>query len=248
MLVGQILGIICFPNMVLLSRKPAARWPAIAGPANGPIICVDPGHPSEVSDGTKGGLITEMHAAWLVSLKFRALLVSAGYQVVLTKTSEKQMVTNRRRAEIGNHYKAKFMVRLHCDDGNHEGIAMYYPDRSVKLQGHFGPSKEVLKTSAAYAKVFHRVVVGALKDKLHDAGLHTDGQSYVGGKQGALTGSVFSEIPVVLVEMAVLSNPTDDKFISSEQGQMRLAKALSLGVKSLVPIKSDPTHAIASRP
>ena len=34
-------------------------------------------------------------------------------------------------------------------------------------------------------------------------GVKTDRQTAIGGKQGALTGSVFSEVPVVTVEMLV---------------------------------------------
>ena len=39
-------------------------------------VCIDPGHPSEVGEGTRGKRITEMKAAWKV-----ALLLKVGIRV-----------------------------------------------------------------------------------------------------------------------------------------------------------------------
>lgn len=211
-------------GLILLAQK--ADWPPLVGPKNGPIICIDPGHPSEVGNGTKGKSITEIHAAWVVGLKVKDLLVKKGYRVVLTKTKEMELVKNRRRAEVANHYKADFMLRLHCDDGNKSGLAVYYPDRAIKLQGHEGPPPQIVDKSTQFAKVFHAKVIESLKGQIGDAGLHTDKETFVGSKQGGLTGSVFSDVPVVLVEMAVLGNAHDDQFMASKEGQDIMAKAL----------------------
>jgi N-acetylmuramoyl-L-alanine amidase len=54
----------------------------------------------------------------------------------------------------------------------------------------------------------------------------------VGSQQGALTGSIFSTIPVVTVEMAVITQPDDEAFIASPRGQARMARALFSGVEA----------------
>ena len=54
----------------------------------------------------------------------------------------------------------------------------------------------------------------------------------VGGRQGALTGSIFSEVPVVLVEMATITLRGDEAFMASERGQARMARALAAGVRA----------------
>ncbi len=223
-------------GLALATQK--STWPPIAGPKTGPIICIDPGHPSEVGNGAKGKHITEIHAAWVVALKAKELLIKDGYQVVLTKTKEMELVKNRRRAEIANHYKADFMLRLHCDDGNKSGIGFYYPDRAVTLQGHTGPSDEGIARSTEFAKQMHESDVATLTGHIGDAGLHIDKQTFVGSKQGGLTGSVFSEVPVVLVEMAVLGNSNDDLFMASKKGQETMAKALVKATKEIVKLKS----------
>jgi N-acetylmuramoyl-L-alanine amidase len=74
-----------------------------------------------------------------------------------------------------------------------------------------------------------------LRGHLDDNGLRTDYQTKVGREQGgALTGSIFSEVPVVTVEMVVLSDERDAEFIKREEGQRRMAQAIAEGVVRFV--------------
>ena len=78
-----------------------------------------------------------------------------------------------------------------------------------------------------------------LGTRLKDGGVRGDSKTAVGEKQGALTGSIFSEIPVVLVEMVTLSNPRDARFIKDVAGRRLMAQAIADGVARYVPIKSS---------
>lgn len=69
---------------------------------------------------------------------------------------------------------------------------------------------------------------------LPDNGLRGDSAILVGRRQGALTGSVFSRVPVVLVEMCVLTNPGDARLIASPGGVDAMASALAAGVLAAV--------------
>jgi N-acetylmuramoyl-L-alanine amidase len=82
--------------------------------------------------------------------------------------------------------------------------------------------------------IFHSELASELKGKLKDNGLLPDTATAVGGKYGALIGSIFSEVPVVLIEMCRLSNKQDEAFISSETGQLAMAKALSKATLKVV--------------
>src|SRR5436305_14943515 len=68
-----------------------------------PTIVIDPGHPSEVSSGldVQNGT-SETHVAWQVAQQLSSVLRAMGYRVVLTKSREKQIVTNIERAAFGN--------------------------------------------------------------------------------------------------------------------------------------------------
>ena len=72
-----------------------------------PVVCIDPGHPSETSAGAvvQNGT-TEVHIAWVVAQKLRALLEARGVRTVMTKSAENQLVRNRDRAIAANRARA----------------------------------------------------------------------------------------------------------------------------------------------
>lgn len=197
-----------------------------------PTVCIDPGHTSEVGSGTRGVNLTELHANWVMARRLKGLLEKDGYRVVMTKASEGEFVRNRRRAEVANAAGAALMVRLHCDGSPRPGFAVYYPDRQGKAEGTTGPSADVIRRTAPLARRFHAALAAGLKGSLDDQGLMSDVKTAVGSKQGALTGSVFSAVPVVLVEMATITLRHDEVFLLSESGQAQMAAALEAGVRA----------------
>jgi N-acetylmuramoyl-L-alanine amidase len=196
------------------------------------VICIDPGHPSEVGTGTEGRHITEMRAAWEEARQLEKVLEARGMKVVLTKHSEKQLVRNRRRAEIANDAHADYMIRLHCDANAGSGIASYAPDGQGVSDGVRGPSAEVIAESQRMGKAFHTTMVKSLHGALPDRGFLPDTRTAVGRKHGALIGSIFSKVPVVLVEMCVLTNPHDEAFIRNPKNQKLLANAMADGIEA----------------
>lgn len=203
---------------------------ALAFVLAGPTVVIDPGHPSEVGVGTQGRRVSELQVAWDVAKELRQVLEERGYRVVMTKSALRERVTNRRRAEIANAARASLMVRLHCDASSGRGFSVYYPDRQGTVDGVTGPSKRVLAKTAPLARRFYAAMAKELEGKLPSEGLRTDRQTAVGGRQGALTGSIYSRVPSVLVEMVVLTNPKDEAFILSRSGRRSMVRALAGGV------------------
>ena len=198
-----------------------------------PVIAIDPGHPSETAAGNvvQHGT-TEVHVAWVIAVSLRDELRTRGYRVVMTKQSEGQLVTNRERAEVGNRAGAAVMLRLHLDASRDSGFAVYYPDRQGTVNGDTGPSADVIERSRAAALAIHGGMAPVLAGQLKDGGVRGDSRTLVGSRQGALTGSIYSTIPAVLVEMATLSNARDAAFITSAAGHALMVKALADGVSA----------------
>jgi N-acetylmuramoyl-L-alanine amidase len=206
------------------------------------IVCIDPGHPSEVASGKniQNGT-SETQTNWVVATKLRDALEARGYEVVMTKSAEDELVRNKERALVANRAQASLMIRLHCDASTERGFAVYYPDRQGRAKdGTTGPGVEVIEESRRAAEAVHTGLVEGLGDALNDNGVRTDFQTKVGRDQGgALTGSIFSEVPVVTIEMVVLSDGADAEFIKTEEGQRRMAEAIAKGVEHYVgPSKS----------
>ncbi len=214
--------------------------PALTGPtaATHPItICVDPGHPSEVSAGrTVQNGQQEVVLNWKVAKYLIQNLVTKGYTVKCTKTTLIERVTNKHRAEIANECKASLLIRLHCDTGRGSGYTLYYPNRQGKKNGKVGPSQSVIISSSTAAKAIHQGMQPKLKGVLRDNGVKGDTSTKIGKMQGALTGSIYSKVPAVTVEMVFLSNKSDARFIGSDEGQQKMAEALAEGIAEYLPI------------
>ena len=198
-----------------------------------PILCLDPGH-SRATVGTRGKRLIEYQICWKMANRLRAELTRRGYKVILTKPNQDANIPNEERAGIANRAHAALLIRLHCDAGNEAGIATFYPNRQGKFGGLRGPSVEIMRKSGMAAKRFHAALVHTLRGKLKDRGIRTDTQTAVGSKQGALTGSIYAQVPVILVEMAVLQQRHDEAFLASEAGQILLTKAMADGAEAAV--------------
>jgi N-acetylmuramoyl-L-alanine amidase len=197
-------------------------------------VCIDPGHPSENNDGgelTNG--LREVTVNWEVALLLRRELESDGFTVVMTKKSEGEFVTNKDRAEIANRAQADLLLRLHADAGKASGFTVYYPRKQGTVRGVTGPAADVLRTSKSAAKAFHAAFAQALRDKLKDNGLRGDEETFIGGKQGALTGSIFSRVPTILVEMVFLTTPLDAEWIKQPSNKKVMAEAIVEGVRAV---------------
>lgn len=196
-------------------------------------ICIDPGH-SKATVGAHGKHLLEYKVCWQVAQKLKGELEQQGYRVVVTKNNEDENVPNERRAEVANAAHASLFLRLHCDAGSGSGIATYYPDRQGVFKGVRGPAADIMRQSHNAAIRFQPALVKALNGELPDKGVKGDSQTNVGGKQGALTGSIFARVPVLLVEMCVLTNPHDERLLGSAFGQRHMAHALAAGVGAVV--------------
>lgn len=196
----------------------------------GKVVCLDPGHPSEVGRGTQGKKLTELQAVWDMALLLKPRLEKLGAKVVMTKSSVDQTVTNKARAEVANNSGADIMLRLHCDAAAGSGFASFYPTQQGTSQGVKGPSPEMLAKVEPMARRFHAALALALKGKLTNLGLKSDLKTAVGSKQGALTGSIFSKVPSILVELVVLTNPKDEAFLASNKTRSLYADALAKAV------------------
>ena len=239
----KIISLVCLASPAFSDGLVDSGGDLVATPA--PVVCIDPGHPSETSAGTvsRDGTLTERHMDWIVALRLQKLLVGAKIRVVMTKSSEFETVTNRRRAEIANAAGAILFLRLHCDSAPTQGIAFYYPDRQGRAHGVTGPSADVLASSRRAAAIVHDGAMPVLVGQLRDRGVHGESATLIGARQGALTGSIFSRVPAVTVEMVVLTDEHDFALARTAVGQEALAQALFAGVMAWVPKAHGPSLA-----
>jgi N-acetylmuramoyl-L-alanine amidase len=222
----------------------AVTAPAIPEPTLTPpervrtVVCVDPGHPNSFNSGLQPvNGTTETHINWVVGVKLEKVLKDLGYDVVMTRADEKKYVENKDRALICNAGGAALSVHLHCESTPGSGFALYYPDRigthnykDDPDNGFKGPSAQVMAGSKTLAETVSKGMKEKLAGTLPSRGVFGDSRTAVGASQGALTFSIFSKIPTLTIEMAVLTNKSDAALMKTEQGQLKMANAIAAGI------------------
>ena len=168
------------------------------------------------------GLISkknEYEIAMDITLKLKELLEKEGYTVVLTKDNVETPLSSIERAEVGNRENANLMIRIHCDsfsNSNAKGSSMLVPNQ----RGYI--TKEISEKSIEYGK-------NIIEEYTKKTGLNNRGLQY----RSDLTGFNWSKIPVVLLELGFISNPEEDKFLSSEENINTIAEGIKDGIEKI---------------
>ena len=199
-------------------------------------VCIDPGHQAcgnngvepvgpggsqmktKVAGGTRGTTtgIPEYQLTLDVSLKLKAELERRGYTVYLTRSTNDVNITNAERAQYANSCGACAYIRLHADgaqSSSASGASAFYPSRRNPF---------VAGLSDASASVSTCVMNGYLAA----TGMRSRGV----GPRDDLSGSNWSQIPVTLLEMGFMTNPSDDVNMANEAFQEKMVRGIADGL------------------
>lgn len=199
------------------------------------VVVIDPGHQSRsdsklepigpgasetkprVTGGTQGVAtgIPEYEVVLQISEQLKAELESRGVTVVMTRTKNDVNLSNSERAQIANEADADLFIRVHADgstDSNVSGISTLYPGKNQWTGPIVGDS-----TRAARA--------------VQDGMIAATGASSKGTvARDDIAGFNWSKVPAVLVECGFMSNPVEDRLLSSAHYQEKLADGIADGV------------------
>jgi N-acetylmuramoyl-L-alanine amidase len=209
--------------------------PATSGQQR-PVVVVDPGHDLRANSETEPigpgsstrkikdgggtrGVVSGLPEAELnlrVALRLRPLLEQAGLKVVMTRTKTAgASMGNIARARIANRSGAALFLRIHADgstDPSARGTHTLYP--ALRR----GWTDDVYGESRRAARTVQRELRAALG--FPDRGLQ---------ERSDFTGFNWADVPVILVEMGFMTNPTDDRLLATRAYQRRAAVGLCRG-------------------
>jgi len=219
---------------------------ASARAAPAPTVVLDPGHDRRLNlktepigpgsqvrkildgGGTRGAVtrIPEADLNLAVALRLRPLLERAGIHVVMTRTTTSgASMGNIARARIANRAHARLFLRIHADgsdDPHAAGTHTLYPAL------HAGWTDDIYASSKQAAQIVQAELVRALG--FPDRGLQ---------ERPDFTGFNWSNVPVILVEMGFMTNPTEDRLLATARYRQRAAVGLCRG--TLRFLGRDPT-------
>lgn len=151
-----------------------------------------------------------------VAKKLKKELVKRGYEVYMVRSTNNVNISNKKRAQLANKSGSDIYIRLHGDSIGStkvQGASAFYPSGSNRYVGHLSKSSKKLtkKLLAAYCK----------KTGIKNRGISA---------RDDLTGTNWSKIPVVLIEMGFMSNPTEDRKMQKSSFQKKMAVGMANGV------------------
>jgi N-acetylmuramoyl-L-alanine amidase len=211
-------------------------------------LVIDPGHGGEEvgAKGLQGSL--EKDVTLSVARKLRAQIVNQlGLQVFLTRDRDEDLGLDQRTA-IANNYKADLFISIHSNASrarDAKGSEVYFLSyqasddegrRIAQLEGEAVPEapaglgSDVALILWDMAQAEHLEESSSLASRIQEELAVVTGSQGRGVKQAPFRVLVGAAMPAVLVEIAFISNPEEEKLLTSDAYQSKVASALARGI------------------
>ena len=186
-------------------------------------VCIDPGHGGSQPGAVGYSGTLEKDITLSVSLKLRDILKTKGLTVIMTRETDKDVRTKqsqnelKERCEVANKANADYFVSIHCnaaEDKKAHGTETWYSDKDAKS----------------------KVLANSIQSEL----IKQIGRANRGVKVGNYYVTNFTKMPAVLVELAFISNPEEEKLLKEPAFQQKCALGIANGILRTVgkePIK-----------
>ena len=196
------------------------------------LICIDPGHQikgdpglEEVSSGAMG-VSTKKYEYQIVLelvLKLRDELQGKGYKVFMVRETNDVNISNKERAIKTNEAGCSLYVRLHADGVDNSSVNGASVLTSSQKNRY---TQSVQKSSDKFS---HDV----LSEYIKSTGAKNRGVSY----RDDLTGTNWSKVTNTLIELGFMSNPAEDKKMSTSEYQNKMVLGIVNGIEKYLKEK-----------
>jgi N-acetylmuramoyl-L-alanine amidase len=230
------------------SASAAPRAPVAEGPAVRTVV-IDPGHGGE-DVGAKGpGGTLEKDVTLAIARKVRAAVANQlGLQAFLTRDKDQDVALDE-RASFANNYKSDLFISIHANASRAQGARgseVYFlsyqasDDESRRVAAREGgdvpagasapPGSDVALILWDMAQAEHLEESSSLASRIQEELAGVTGSEGRGVKQAPFRVLVGAAMPAVLVEVAFISNSEEEKLLTSDAYQGKIAAAVVRGI------------------
>ena len=204
---------------------------------NNELICIDSGHQLKgnsgleeigpgsskkklkVSSGTRG-VATKKYEYQLtleVGLKLRDALQNKGYKVFMVRETNDVDISNKERAIKTNNAGCSLYIRLHADGVDNSSVNGATVLTSSAKNRY---TQSVQKSSDKFSRTL-------LSEYIKATGAKNRGVSY----RDDLTGTNWSKVTNTLIELGFMSNPAEDRKMSTPEYQAKMVNGMVNGIE-----------------
>lgn len=200
------------------------------------LICIDAGHQqrgdsslepigpgassykAKVASGTSGAATRrpEYQLTLEVSLKLQEELTRRGYDVLMIRTTHDVNISNSARAAIANNARADAFIRIHANSSTNAGVNGAITICQTPANPYCG----------AYYGQSRRLSEQILANFVAACGCRNGGI----WETDTMSGINWCSVPVTILEMGYMSNPSEDRQMSDPAYQSRMVQGIANGV------------------
>lgn len=220
-------------------------------------IVIDAGHGGK-DPGAHGGYSNEKTVALSIAKKLKVAIDNSlsGVEVIMTRSTDK-FIELHRRANIANDAKANLFISIHCNSSP-EKVS---PNRGVLLLVYgFHRKAEQLEAIRENASIFiekdyqkkyngyggdaavNAIVLAAFQQRYRKQSIQfgnllnhqlktENGRKSLGVREQGVLVLQQSGMPGLLLETGFINNPSDEKYLNSEEGQNDIVQSILVAIK-----------------